>query len=127
MRIDYAVYAKAGSDYRPRPGDGQGTPLITMDVAFGNMPDVLWLKRILPKAHIVSRSNNRDVQAGLCAAGAGLAVLPQPLGDALPGLVRIDLGEPPPSRDTFFGYHRDLKRLARLRALLDLLIERLAN
>ena len=40
---------------------------------------------------------------------------------------RIDLGEDPPGRDTWVGYHRDLKRLARLRALLDLVIQRLGN
>jgi DNA-binding transcriptional LysR family regulator len=127
MHIDYGVYAKTGSDHRPRPGDGRGIPLITMDTAFGGMPDAIWLKRILPNAHIISRSNNRDVQARLCAAGTGVAVLPRPLGDAFPGVERIDLGEPPPVRDTHVGYHRDLKRLARLRALLDLVIERLAN
>jgi len=32
-----------------------------------------------------------------------------------------------PDRDTWVGYHRDLKRLARLRALLDLVIEWLVN
>jgi DNA-binding transcriptional LysR family regulator len=82
---------------------------------------------MLPNAHVISRSNNRDVQANLCVEGAGVAVLPRPLGDALTGLERIDLGEQPPGRDTYVGYHRDLKRLARLRALLDLMIERLAN
>jgi DNA-binding transcriptional LysR family regulator len=127
MRIGYAAYVKSGSGHRPRAGDGEGTPLVTMDTAYGNMPDVIWLKRILPNAHIVSRSNNRDVQARLCVEGVGIAVLPQPLGDHYPGLERVDLGEPPPPRDTFVGYHRDLKRLARLRALLDLVIERLAN
>jgi DNA-binding transcriptional LysR family regulator len=127
MHIDYGVYAKTGSGHRPQAGDGRGTPLITMDTAFGGMPDAIWLQRILPNAHVISRSNNRDVQARLCAAGAGVAVLPRPLGDAFPGVERIDLGEPPPGRDTHVGYHRDLKRLARLRALLDLVIERLAN
>jgi DNA-binding transcriptional LysR family regulator len=128
MHIDYGVYVKSGSAFRPRQGDGKGTPLITMDTAFGGMADAVWLKRILPNAHVVSRSNNRDVQARLCAAGVGAAVLPRPLGDALAGVERIDLGEePPPGRDTYVGYHRDLKRLARLRALLDLVIERLAD
>lgn len=127
MRIDYGVYVKSGSAFRPRKGDGKGTPLITMDTAFGGMADAVWLKRILPNAHVASRSNNRDVQARLCAAGVGAAVLPRPLGDALDGVERIDLGEPPPGRDTYVGYHRDLKRLARLRALLDLVIERLAD
>ena len=50
-------------------------------------------------------------------------MLPRPLGDKLVGVERVDLGEPPPSRSTFVGYHRDLKRLARLRAFLDLLLE----
>ena len=126
MQIEYGVYLKAGTK-SPRAGDGVGTPLIVMDSAFGGMPDSVWIQRMLPNAHIVSRSNNRDVQARMCVQGAGLAVLPRPLGDALAGVRRIDLGEPPPGRNTYVGYHRDLKRLARLRALLDLAIERLAN
>ncbi len=98
-----------------------------MDTAFGGMPDAIWLQRVLPNAHVVLRSNNRDVQGRICTEGAGVAVLPRPLGDALDGVERISLGEDPPGRDTWVGYHRDLKRLARLRALLDLVIERLAN
>lgn len=126
LHIDYGVYLKPGLQL-PRAGDGAGTPLITMDTAFGGMPDAVWLRRVLPNAHVASRSNNRDIQARMCGLGAGVAVLPRPLGDGLPGIERIDLGEPPPGRDTWVGYHRDLKRLARLRALLDLVIERLAN
>jgi DNA-binding transcriptional LysR family regulator len=126
MHIAYGVYLKRGSE-PPRVGDGKGAPLITMDTAFGGMPDVVWLSHMLPNAHVASRSNNREIQARLCMLGAGVAVLPCPLGDAIPGIERIDLGEDPPGRDTWVGYHRDLKRLARLRALLDLVIERLAN
>lgn len=126
LHIEYGVYLKTGMA-PPRPGDGTGMPLITMDTAFGGLPDAVWLQRMLPNAHAVSRSNNRDVQAQMCALGAGVAVLPRPLGDGLAGVTHIDLGEPPPGRDTWVGYHRDLKRLARLRALLDLVIRRLAN
>ena len=126
MHIPYGVYLKAGRD-RPRAGDGTGTPLITMDTAFGGMPDAQWLRRMLPQARVVSRSNSRDVQARMCALGVGLAVLPRPLGDSLAGVQRIDLGESPPGRDTWVGYHRDLRRLARLRALLDLVLGRLAD
>ncbi len=126
MHIPYAAYVKSGLAC-PRAGDGAGTKLITMHTAFAEMPDVLWLKRVLPRAEIISRSNNRDVQGRMCALGAGVAVLPQPLGDALPGVERVNLGEEPPGRDMWVGYHRDMKRLARLRALLGLVIERLAN
>jgi hypothetical protein len=54
-------------------------------------------------------------------------VLPRPLGDAIPEIERINLGEDPPGRDTFVGYHRDLKRLARPRALLELVIARISG
>lgn len=124
--IRYAAYLKQGLT-PPKAGEGAGTDLITMDTAFGGMPDAVWLSRVLPKARIAMRSNNRDVQAKLCALGRGVAVLPRPLGDAIPEIARIDLGEDPPGRDTFVGYHRDLRRLARLRALLDLVIERIGR
>lgn len=124
--IPYGLYT--GSDrWKPTAGDGEGCRLVLMDTAFGGMPDVGWARRVLPNATIISRSNSREIQARLCALGAGLAVLPQPLGDTTPGLTRVDLGEQPPSRDTWIGYHRDLRRLPRLRAILDVIIERIAR
>ncbi len=126
MHIPYALYGRKGSK-PPQPGDGSGTRVVTMNTEFADMPDAVWLKQLLPKAEIASRSNNRQAQAELCASGGGLAVLPRPLGDRDRRLVALDVGVTPPGRDTFVGYHRDLKRLARLRALLDLVIERLAN
>lgn len=124
--IRYGLYT--GSDrWRPQAGDGAGCHLVLMDTAFGGMPDVTWITRLLPRATVISRSNSRDIQARLCVLGAGLAVLPRPLGDATAGLTLVDLGEEPPSRDTWIGFHRDLRRLPRLRALTDLIIERLAR
>jgi DNA-binding transcriptional LysR family regulator len=96
-----------------------------MDSAFGTLPDVAWVTRMLPNARIAFGSNNRGAQAQMCAQGAGFAVLPCLLGDTTAGLRRIDLGEVPPGREVWFGYHRDLRRVARLRALLDVTIEAL--
>lgn len=124
--VPYALYAAAGTP-PPVAGDGAGSALVTMDTAFEALPDVGWLTRLLPRARIAFRSNNREAQARACAAGAGFAVLPRPLGDAEPGLAAIDLGEAPPGRDVWIGFHRDLRRLARLRALLDTLLDRLAG
>lgn len=126
IHIEYGLYIRRGAPH-PRAFDGAGARLVTMDEAFGDMPDVGWLQRLLPRAEIVLRSNSRDVQAALCANGTGLAVLPRPLGDSLAAIELVDLGEAPPGRDTWVGYHRDMKRLERLRALLDLVIERLAG
>ena len=118
MHIDYALYGHPDLK-SPKTDDGEGQKLISMDSAFDQLPDVLWVKRMLPKAKIVFGSNNRDAQAHMCARGVGFAVLPCPLGDADARLRRIDLDEAPPGRDVWLGYHRDLKRVARLRVLLD--------
>lgn len=126
MNMPYAVYMKTGHE-PPKAGDGAGTSLITMDMAHEGLLDAIWLQKILPRAKVISRSNDRDVQARMCALGAGVAVLPQSLGDTLLNVERVELGEHPPSRDTWVGYHRDMRHLARLRALLSLVIERLAN
>ena len=126
LHMSYALYGPTGTE-APRAGDGTGARLVTMDTAFTEMPDALWLKRVLPNATVAFRSNNREVQARLCAKGAGLAVLPCPLGDATPGIASIDIGDAPPGRDTFVGYHRDLRRFRRMRELLGLVVERLAN
>jgi DNA-binding transcriptional LysR family regulator len=126
MHIDYALYGHVDL-VPPSRGEGDGNKLISMDSGFGSLPDVEWVKRMLPKAKIMFGSNNRGVQARMCAEGTGFAVLPCPLGDATPGLRRIDLGEAPPGRDVWLGYHRDLRRVTRLRALLDATTEAFAS
>jgi hypothetical protein len=56
-----------------------------------------------------------------------MPVLRRPLGEATPGIVPFDIGEAPPGCDTFVEYHRYLRRLSRMRALLDLVIDRPAT
>jgi DNA-binding transcriptional LysR family regulator len=75
MRIDYALYGHVDL-VPPSRGEGDGYTLISMDSAFGSLPDVEWVKRMLPQARIAFGSNNRGVQARMCAQGAGFAVLP---------------------------------------------------
>ncbi|HVI92142.1 MAG TPA: LysR family transcriptional regulator [Dongiaceae bacterium] len=118
LHMDYALYA-ADPKIKLTPGNGAGLSLVTMDSAFADLPDAVWLQRLFPKARIAYRSNNREAQAQACRAGAGLAVLPCLLGDRFPDLYRLKLKEAPPGRDVWVGYHRDLRQLARLRALLD--------
>lgn len=106
--------------------DGEGHSLITMDTQFDTVADIAWLRRRFPRAHFAIRSNSREVQATACARGAGLAVLPRLLGRQF-GLTRVDVGETLPGRDIWLGYHADLKRLRRLRALVDHLSEAVNN
>ena len=126
LHMRYGAYLRRGIAH-PMAGDGTGSALLALDSAFAGAPDDSWLQTMLPKARTVFRSNSRDVQARMCAHGVGIAVLPIPLADATAGIEQIDLGTEPPGRDTWVGYHRDLRRLARLRTLIDLVIARLAN
>ncbi|MBE7213019.1 MAG: LysR family transcriptional regulator [Gluconacetobacter diazotrophicus] len=126
LPVEYAAYLRRGLPH-PRAGDGTGTALVATEAAFAGRPDAAWIGRVLPNARVASRASTREVQARLCAMGVGLAVLPRPIGDGLAGVERVELGEEPPPRHAWVGYHRDLRRSRRLRALLDLVVRRLAS
>lgn len=126
LQLRYGVYAGAGvAD--PLAGDGADCRLIVMDTAHYDYPDTLWLQDRLPRAQVAARSNSRELQARLCALGLGLAVLPRALGDRIAELRPLDLGASPPSRDVWMGYHRDVRRMDRLRALADLAVAMLGE
>lgn len=126
VEMPYGVYA-AVDKAPPRAGEGQGCALVTMDTSLGAFPDIDWLKSKLPQAKVIVRSNNRNVQAQMSSAGVGIAVLPRPVGDKQPNLQRLDLGEDPPSRDIWMGYHRDIRRSGRLRAFVELAVALLSR
>lgn len=126
MTVPYGLYTAKGRS-RPLPKEGRGCSLISLDSAYRDFPDARWLKKALPKARIAFTSNSREAQARMCASGAGLAVLPRPLGDSHAGLRLVKVDSEPPGRDVWMGYHRDLRQLRRLRALAGLTVERLAN
>lgn len=126
VRLPYGVYTAVGS---PDPvfGDGAGHRLITHDTSTGQFPDIAWLKDSFPNARPLLASNNRNVQARMCAQGIGIAVLPQVVGNQVGGLRRLQLPVEPPTRDIWMGYHRDLRRLNRLRAFIATANEHIAH
>ncbi len=126
LTMRYGVYT-ARNVTAPVPGDGTGAQLITLTPRFDHLPDGAWLRRMLPNAGVVFRSNNREVQARFCAQGGGVAVLPLPLAETFPELVRLDWDEEPPTRDTWLGYHRDQSDSPLIRAFIDLAVSRLAD
>lgn len=116
LRIDYGLYVREG-DPVPVRGDGRGARLVLMDTSAHSYPEVEWLREALPQARPIVVSNHRALQAQLCQRGLGLAVLPRAVGDAAPGLTLVDLGEPPPPRPLWMGYHEDMRDMDRVRAL----------
>ena len=124
--LDYGVYiAEETAD--PKYGDGTGHRLITHDTSTGHFPDIAWLIESFPNARAVLRSNNRNVQARMCRQGVGIAVLPRAVGDQIPGIRRLELPKQPPAREVWMGYHRDLRRLQRLRAFISAITDHLGT
>lgn len=126
FRLEYGVYVAEDSP-DPTYGDGTGFRLITHDTSTGRFPDIAWLIESFPNAKPVLRSNNRNVQGRMCRQGVGIAVLPRAVGDQIAGIRRLDLPMPPPARDIWMGYHRDLRRLKRLRAFISTVSDHVAN
>ncbi len=126
FRLEYGVYiAEEAAD--PEFGDGAGHRLITHELSTGQFPDIAWLAESFPNARTALRSNNRNVQGRMCRQGVGIAVLPRVVGSQIPGIRQLDLPAPPPARDIWMGYHRDLRRLQRLRAFISVVTHHLAN
>ncbi len=122
VRVGYGLFAsRAYLDRYGAPSlanEGENHRLVAMDTAHNQLADIPWITGKLPRATFAFRSNSRDMQALACARGAGISVLPRVLAGKL-DLVEIDLGEAPPHRDVWMGYHQDLRKLGRLRAVLD--------
>lgn len=126
LTMRYGVYQARGLE-PPVAGDGTGARLITLTPQFDHLPDGAWIRRMLPNASVAFRSNNREVQARFCAQGGGVAVLPRPLAETFPELMRLDWDKEPPTRDTWLGYHRDQGDSPLIRAFVDLAVLRMAN
>lgn len=116
-QVAYGAFATAEVSRRLADADADSVALIAMDTALADLADVDWIRERLPGSRIGFRSNSRDIQAQACAAGSGVAVLPLVVGTAY-GLEIVDLGEPPPSRDVWLGYHADLRNHPATRALI---------
>jgi DNA-binding transcriptional LysR family regulator len=124
--LQYGVYIAEDSP-APKYGDGTGFRLITHDTSTGQFPDIDWLIKSFPNARPILRSNNRNVQGRMCRQGVGIAVLPRVVGDQIAGIRRLELSKSPPARDIWMGYHRDLRRLQRLRAFISTVSAHLVN
>lgn len=119
MTMPYGLYGSADTA-RAMRNDAGSVGLILMNTAQSHFPDVAWLLDKFPLSRRVFTSTSRTVQAQMCLRGLGIAVLPRPLGDAVPGLQRIETPDQPPTRDIWVGYHHDLRHMDRLRAMLDI-------
>lgn len=113
--IDYAVYGSS----RKRKGS---QPWITYDEGMSSLPHVLWINKQIKReqsglaALIV---NDSEVALNAIASGAGRSLLPCVIADHERRLTRLSGPNPVLRRDLWVLVHPDMKKLARIRAVME--------
>lgn len=95
-------------------------PFVGADESTARLPAFRWAQRALPAEHVVVRGSDLDTIAALVIAGLGLSLLPQ--DQAKPGLRRLFPVEPATSTELWLLTHPDLRRVPRVRALMEFLL-----
>lgn len=94
---------------------------IAPDDSLAHLPSGRWLRHRLPGSAPAVQCNSVAAMHALARHGSGLAALPCFLGDPDPGLERVIPPLPELTVGLWLLTHRDLRRVARIRALLDFL------
>jgi DNA-binding transcriptional LysR family regulator len=97
--------------------------LIGAEASFLRVAPFAWMERALPNERIVARANELNTMAALTVAGLGISLLPNDQWRS--GLVRLFPMQPVFPATLWILTHPDLRRVARIRAFSDYLIERL--
>lgn len=122
-KVALAIYAKRELLERPLESMLSELPALTWlsQSAMGNRPP--WLKRRFPNISVPASFDNPDVLTAAVKAGAGMAQLACFVGDPEPGLARVPGMQPDTGWDLWLLWHRDLRKTARVRVLVDYLAE----
>jgi DNA-binding transcriptional LysR family regulator len=99
---------------------------IGFDDSLAHLDTARWLAAAVPASRIALRCDTLVGMRDLARAGVGLALLPCLLGDGDPVLARREAPGLVSSASLWLLTHPDLRRVGRVRAVLDFLGERLA-
>lgn len=92
---------------------------ISYDETQDSLPQQAWLLARLGSRRVILRSSDAGAQVQAAAAGLGVAVLPDYLGDSDPRLTRLQSALTPPSREVWMLVHDDIRRVPCVRAVMD--------
>ena len=87
----------------------------------------LWFKDLPSPPRARHAVDNDTLIAQAVEQGAAVSLLPRPIGDNNPNLMRIEPSLPIPSQDIWILYHKDVRSNRRLRVFRDFAIEKLGN
>ena len=123
-----ALYAAPSlSDVAKRNVELAALPWVGPDDSLGDLASARWLDALSPMPQVVCRTNSVLALAVSARAGVGAAALPCFLADPEPGLVRIRPPLPALATELWLLTHRDLRRVARIRAFTDFMARSLGG
>jgi DNA-binding transcriptional LysR family regulator len=121
--LAHAFYARRAGRAAPAL-DLDGDVFVGFDDSLAHLEHSRWLDRIAPARKTAFRANTIHCLHAAIRSGLGVGILPCFVGDADPSLVRLDAAEAPAPRELWLLVHGELRRSARIRAVLDCLVER---
>lgn len=92
---------------------------IGFDASFDGVPTLRWLRRHVPEPRWTVRASTSTPQVLACVEGAGIAIVASFIARREPRLVPVLPALQPPSRDVWLVVHEDLRKQARIAAVLD--------
>jgi DNA-binding transcriptional LysR family regulator len=108
--------------YAPKNVESQKLPWIGYTDEFIHLPEAQWLERHRGTAPVALRGNGIEMLVAAARQGLGRVILPCFAGDQEVALER--LGEKPVLlREAWLAVHSDDRRIARVRAVMDLIID----
>jgi len=116
--IGCAVYQRRGSNL---PNSGRGHRWIAYPEEQGHLVSALWLDQQIRAegGKVALRASNLTMRIEAVRAGVGVALLPCYAGDSDPQLERLTAPVPELAADYWVIVHRDLRRAACVRAVID--------
>jgi DNA-binding transcriptional LysR family regulator len=117
--IASAIYASAGYMADKAGADPLALDWLSPDDSLSHLRSTRWIGKHVDQGQIVHRANSLLSLREAARAGLGLVPLPCFLGDASPGLVRVTPPIAEMASNLWLLTHPDLKRMPRVRAVLD--------
>jgi DNA-binding transcriptional LysR family regulator len=93
------------------------------DESLDHVPQQRWLKALVGDRGFALRSNDLITLVTSARAGLGLAVLPCIMANQEPELVEVPTEPPPPSRELWLAFNRDVGRSPAVRAVINRITE----
>jgi DNA-binding transcriptional LysR family regulator len=120
-KIAFGLYTSPA--YRKQIQDAVTPAFIGFDEESEFVAEAAWLARQFGDRRFSFRTSSQTTQAAAARAGYGVALLPRYVAANDPALVEVMPRERTPEREVWLLLRRDLRKVPRVRALADYLIE----